>query len=642
LTDLAPGTRVLLRHPNRLTHKNQKVIQAAIEHTKPAPLYLERRYEKPVRMVRMVAPGWETIYTVKGWPAAIRRQYGYGWVQVTTLAAEGWIRSREDHDLLPAGKTVAQKKSPVDANSATEEEGKADEVAMPQTSARSSYVARRALEPLGTWFNVARVRELAPQRAYSRMAVQQVGYSIIGRALILTVLGLFVCGIALFGIWLRARGRLEFVAVIGAVLAVVLSGVLVIIGSLHRNRIPLTLAKVEVVQISNEPDYAIVSGVLGTYAPEGGMGPLSASQGGLVWPDRKGQESENLQLIWSDLGKWTWNNLRLPSGAIRDNAFHYVTSLDEPTMVTLSFDAEGVQARYAGGTFSGFEDAMVVTAEGRLALRPEGDEALVAAETDRLHYGEFIKGSGGLTTDVQQRRAAFYRSIIPKLFKHSRKFARSTDTRHELGPLVLGYTSSIDTGFTLPKEQVFETRDETLLVVPARWLRPAVGTRVKVPTPFVKIKAMRGGMSFYNPTHRWMGREKDEPQEVSPWLSPPTGGRAKLRFIVPEILVPWQVERATLAIKLQARDRTLTVRSLIFNDAGEVGKTVTVHSVHDPSGTVRVDLPAEAAEALGRQGQTAVEIQVGAVQAGGGGPIMQSWEMDDVTLHVEGKVVEAF
>lgn len=634
LGDVASGRRVMLRHPDALTHKNQLEVQKVLERAKPDELYLERVYEQALRMVRLVAPGWETLYTVKGWPAAIRRRYGDGWVLATTLEAQGWVRSREEHDPKPSGMLRVDPSA-----GGTDDAGGAKASDAPSaapkggTVARSSYVARRGLKPLSTWFNRSRVRELVPQDAYSKMAVQQVGYTIIGRSVIVLIMGLFVIGIAAAGFCFRVKGRLEYVAVVGVFLAVVLSAVLVAIGAVHRHAIPLTLAKVEVVQISNAPDYAIVSGVLGTYAPEGGMGPLSARQGGLVWPDRKGQESEDLRLIWSDLDQWTWDNLRLPSGAMRDNAFHYVTPLAEPTEAMLSFDDDGARITLSTGTFTGFTDGLIATATGRTAIRQVGEDDWVAAESDRLHDMEFIRGSSGLTSDLQQRRGQFYGRIIPNLFRQSRRRAAHERVAGQPEPKLLGFSSAIDTGFSLPEDQQWEDQDETLLVISLQVSRPAVGTAVSVPSVFVGMAPMRGGNQLYNPMVMAMSaRPEAHGTRASRWMAPPQGGRSRLRFAVPENLVPWRVDKAELVIKIRAADRTLSVCAI----DGE--QCEPIHESESPSSTVTVPLPASSRIELGQTGSTALQIKVGAVS--GGGVVMQGWQIDDVFMRIDGEIVE--
>ena len=601
--------RVLLSHASVLSFDTVTAVRQAVSAARGTVVATQRGYDEPVKLARVQAPGWEVLHDVNGWPASLRRRYGRGWVLATTLGARAWIRPRhEPQRHVERGLEQIQQK----VRQRVEDE---DEPRTGPRMAESSHMPWPALNGLSRWFTQLRVDTLLPEQAMRQMAIDEIGYKIIHRNVIVSALGLFVLVILGVGMGLHRAHRLEYVSVVGGAAALVVSLALVVYGGVHRKKLPLTLSNVQVVRLPSDEPYAVVAGVLGIYAPEQDRGPLSAKAGGVVWPDRVGQQYEQLRMVWDDFGKWTWDNLRLPSGAPRVSEFRHVADLARPVVATMTFSGAQIEGTVKTEPFKGLEDAILVTRNGHFAPVVGQDGSFAVAASDALRPGQFVRGTRVMVSEIQQRRAGVYEKIVGQLFP-VRKLTGTIGERDQT--MLLGWSSSLDMGFTLPQQ--FEHRDATLLAIPVKIERPAPGTAVTVPSAFIPFDRAPGGIfQLYDPYSRT-------------WLAPPAGGKGQIRFQLPTELLPLQVQRAVLTLDLRARERTVSV--LVKDGAGE--RSVFKHA--DPDGRIEVELDQSVLDLFDDEGGLALTVQVSA--AGGAPTAMKHWQMNDLTLQVQG-VVEA-
>src|SRR5439155_8643409 len=121
-----------------------------------------------------------------------------------------------------------------------------------------------------------KLREGPPLRAqaFGPLVAGQVGYEVVGRRLVLAVLGAFCVGLAAAGWWLRRRGDLAHLGWLGP--AAALSAALLFVTLGHRGRVPATVAVAQLVEIAPGAEDATVSGLLALYSPGGPFAPLGA------------------------------------------------------------------------------------------------------------------------------------------------------------------------------------------------------------------------------------------------------------------------------------------------------------------------------------------------------------------------------
>src|SRR5262249_49724836 len=138
-------------------------------------------------------------------------------------------------------------------------------------------------------------------------------------------------------------------------------------------------------------------------------------------------------------------------------------------------------------------------------------------------------------------------------------------------PMLLAWGPPIDLGFTFP--DAARRTGTALAAVPVRVERPAPGTRVLIPAPFLGYRAEPLDAVFrqpYDPArNRW----------ASEMTSP---ARALLRFQDPRELLPLRVERAVLHIAIHAPERPFELLG-----RGPTGLEVLARR-HSPVGRLRL------------------------------------------------------
>ena len=232
---------------------------------------INRQHEKPVACVRVLAPGFETVHSVNGWPVAMQKPVGKGSVMVTTLGPRGWMEPVLVLATRPDGSIERDEKG--------------------ETRYAFGHYAHRPLEDLSVWLHREREADPLPPRQFTNYLAEQVGYEIVGRGTVMVVLTLLCLAILLNGMWLARRGKLENLAIFAVGAAIVMSVAMVVIGTRARTAVPATLAEAQFVQVAPDQQYAIVSGMFTVYNPgagssaiEGENAKLQGDAFGLVLP----------------------------------------------------------------------------------------------------------------------------------------------------------------------------------------------------------------------------------------------------------------------------------------------------------------------------------------------------------------------
>ncbi len=392
------------------------------------PLTLE--YEVPIEQVRVLAPGFEVLQTVNGWPAAMRRPIGNGWMLVTTLDPRGW-RQVEDQP---------------DANS--------------------------ALVELSNWFNRPPPVGASLDAAMQQHTVAQVGYKIADRITVMPIMVGYCVLLLAVGVVLHRRDRLERLPLLGGGLAIVAAGAMLVIGATSRQQVPATVAQTQWVQVAPDQGQAVVESIVALYSPDDQPANLAGSAGGVAWPTDAGDSGRNLRLVSSDLDRWEWRRLQAVAGGLRSVKFEHVTRLDQPVSAVGRFGPNGLDVTLRAGRFTSFNDVLIATPEGRLAANPKGDAAWTGGES--LDGGRYL--ADAVLNDQQRQRQAFYASVLDR-------------PGYPAEPTLLGWAEPADVGVSALDGA--QSRGDALVAVPIRIEPAEPGQKVSVPAALIDSTSLR-------------------------------------------------------------------------------------------------------------------------------------------------------
>lgn len=527
-------------------------IDEAPSLTSPAGISSETlEYEEPVELVRVAGTNLSVTHRVNGWPAAMTMPCGDGQLLITTLGARGWMRARP-------------------ANAPRQAEA----------LMQSDY------EPLPTMVNVAnevlRVREpeLLPAGELAPQVQEYIGYSILSWWLIVGTLLGFSALIVLIGVWLMTRGHLERLGWIGSILALAVSFLLIQSGRMNRRSVPATIASLEMIQTIRGTDDLRSHGLISVYQPDGSEFPIAATRGGQLMPDMTGLNQTTRRLVMTDLGANHWENLRQPAG-VRATSFRHSESDSERLAAYVTFDSQGVSGQSVGGPPG--SDAVLVTRDGRLGLTLNDDGTFTGRGDDVFEKDQYL--GAGLLSDEQDRRRRTLKAVL------------DNPKRRDYPPLpqLMFWSAPRDDGFRF--SEGLRTQGASLMAVPLVIERPANGTQIMIPSPFlsyVNRQSPDGTQSsaMWDPIrHEW--QERTAPALV--WLS----------FQVPRELLPVAAERARIDLKVTGPVGRIEVFGL------KDGNVVGLQTISNPVGSLSIDIADAEALTIDREGRLALGLDAG-------------------------------
>jgi hypothetical protein len=536
---------------------------------------LPQRHERPVDFVRvLLSAGTTPEYTINGWPVWFTRNVGRGKVLFTTLGPRGWYRprtARDEASRLPSFPTLP--------------------------------VAGEILDVATSKLRFTQSEPPYPVEALEDLLVQEIGYSVVSRATVAGVFGAFLLSIlGLTALLRRGSRRPALLGGVGPALALVAAGTFVWIGTLSRQAAPPTIAFVQVVAGVAGTGEAPVDGLMAVYRPDSGPAPMGAWREGFFSMDLSGVEGQTHRMILTDLDAWHWDNLVLPAG-IRFAPFQFTARTSQPIAAVARFGPSGLEGSLLAKPFENPGDGLLSLRGARnLAVSFGLDGRFSAGPADTLTPGHFLAGT--LLSDRQQRRQEIYRHVLKR-----------ADEIHD-GPVLWAWADPVELPFMLaPEARVAGT---AVLAVPLRLERPASGTRVTIPAPFVPVQRMVQGMPTRLPP------ESSQPADMH------------LRFQLPASVLPLQVERARLIGKIDARLRRFTV-------AGKAGEDfVEIHRADNVLGPIQVDLAEDPFLHLDAQGGlhlrvTLSELPRGPTPKGQASGPAQNWTIEYFELEVVGR-----
>jgi hypothetical protein len=538
-----------------------------------------RKHDRPVTLVRVILPASErTAQLVNGWPAAFTRQVGRGKILFTTVGPRAWYRPR------------ASKGEP-----------------SPYANYPTLPVFTPPLKTIADELKPAVAEDPRRNETWKTLLADDIGYSIIGRRVVLPVFGgLLLVGFAV-GLALRNSRRLELWGWTIPLAALAAAGTFLLLGENARGTARPVVAVVQIVEGGTGTEEASIHGLLAAYRPESGEAPIGAAHGGYFDFDMEGIQGQTRRLLRTDLDAWYWDNLALPSG-IRMAPFRTVVPAGEPLAVVAHFGPAGLEGQIQSGRFEDVGDAILGTPSGRcLALRLTKDGTFRAGPADVLPSGQYL--SGGILTDRQQRRQEVLRQMLQP----------SALRREEGHNHVLAWAKALDMQFTLAPDA--QTMGNALLSLPLRLEHSPPGTKVSIPGPLISLRQIIAAAPIQ------LTRESAQ------------AGEMRLRFQLPSEVLPVRVESARLLARIEAPSR-----QVVISGHGD-GAKVELHRVSSPLEQIRVEIADERLLQLDDQGGLHFVLTIGEEQSPLGGvkdarEVSQKWRIEDLELEVVGTTKE--
>ncbi len=544
-----------------------------------------REFDRPVPLARLLLDDVDMAYTVDGWPAAYWKTCGEGRLLVTTLGPGGWVRPRLPTDDPPSiGGAWA-----------------------------TSVVPGPAFNEIMSSFFVVQPDPLMQPEVLETQARDGVGYTVPSKGLVVGLLSGFTLFLIGMGAWSLRVGEGQRMGVIGPLAALVASLSLMAVGNTHRS-VPEMTAVTQFVQPIPGTDDVRAIGAAATFVAETGPVEFSGNRGWLM-PSLVGQDPGPRRVVWSDLDHWRWENLRLTQG-LHAARFRNSAELDARTSARISFDSEGVTGRLSLPAGLAASDAIIVTPSGRMGVKMAGENTFQARAEDVFTAEQYV--AAGLLSDEQATRS---RTLATLLESSGDRFSRE--------PTLLFWTDPWELGTFFPSET--SVTGSALVTVPLEFDRPAVGTAIQIPSPFVTYReAMlpntQSLSGLYNHrTRTWMERRNP----TSTWLG----------FRLPRRIAPVRPTTAKLTIRVAGPMGRLEVATLRGTEP------VPVKTWDDPVGTLAVELDDPQLLALAPDGTLMLRIAVGdpnqpASAQASASSVSSTFRIESLTLELQAVVLD--
>ncbi|QNN22378.1 hypothetical protein HED60_08855 [Planctomycetales bacterium ZRK34] len=538
--------------------------------------------EQPITMTRLLAPGYDTLLQVRGWPALLTRPIGRGRIVVSTLGGRAWT----------------------------------DAAAEPAADMLSGLILPNAMA-----FATSKPKDAAQTisgQTGQQFVTSRIGYKVISRKRIAMVLGGFLVVMIVLSLLWRLSGRLELLAPVGVVASLAAMGLLITMGNKQRGSVAPTVATIQQITVEPGGNTAQVVGAIGLYDSAGVEVSLAGAQGGWVWPMPLGQTEQLMRLRYEDLDQWIWPQLTVAAGAVRPVQFGASITFEHPPTMDLAFGPEGLVGTInlpGGATLA---NPIIATQQANLAVHAtvvDDVTKLHASAADVLPRGVYI--AGGLLDSDEQARAA----VLSHMLDHP-DFDR---------PMVMGWADPLD--WKLDVKPDLAKTGSALWSIPLSVKHAQPGQQVRVPWPLlsmqqVVLRDQNVGLNLL-PIYR---------PDTKTWLPEISGPSAFVgRFVIPEAVRPLKITAAKVHLDMDAIGRP--VRILTLRDM----KPVELASIINPSGPQAIDIPVDQLDIDADGGvMIAFDVQNPPNFTPGSAKSSDIWTIRRFGLEVTGAVAEGF
>lgn len=553
----------------------------------PAP---SRNYEHPVAFVRVALTGRETVHHyVDAWPASFSIRAGRGRILVTTLGAAGWYRPRGTTPAAPPAIPGRRPSPPPPPDPPS-----------PYSEIPDLPVALDALLELSS--DLKPVDSPFQLDDLNPLVLDEIGYRVPERGTVAILLGAFVAALAGIGVILRRSRRTEIVGWLVPGAALGIGGLFVLLGGTARHSIPPTAAVAEIVDAVPGSGEAARAGVFATFQPSAGPTMLAAPNGGVLDFDFQGLEGQNRIRVQTDRDAWHYEKLAMPAGV---RLGQYRGTITAQMRAVAAFGPDGLHGRLESVGFRDPSDAILVARNREAAaVRFADDGTFRIGRDDELSPGQFL--TGAVLGDRQQARQRVYRQLF------GTGDGKTVPNHYDTGDVLLAWAR--------PTELPFTTGDgaraigSSLLAVPVEYERPPAGTTVFLPRAFL-------------PYRRWL-----EGRTRPPTLDSTRPIDMRLRFQLPESVLPIAIEKATLVAKVRAPSRRVIVNGYDGDRAAKLLEST------EPTAPLRVEITDPKYLNVDEGGGLHIGLAItGDAKAS---TVLESfWYIDSIQLEIAGRTV---
>lgn len=545
-----------------------------------------REYDEPIRYLRVVADAGEPVWTIDGWPAAIRVRFGRGVAIVTTVSPEVFYKPRERRtDREPADEAIGS--------------------------------MRRMQDSL---FGLTQ-NELLKKDDITAQAAAQIGYSIPSRSFAgLMTLG-FPVLLLVTGLWLLRRNHGERIVWLLPGLALAISLPAVAMGLAARGVAPPTVIQTQMVHAVSGQRQLVSDGYATTYSPDPVELQVRGTESAIICPNDDVANNDLRRLLWTGFRENEWLNFDQPAG-VNSLKLQTVRRMSEPLDVRATFDRNGITGKLVLSDLTDPRDAILVgLVPDMMAVKIATDGTFSAGPNDVLAPGEFFSDS--LVNDVQRQHALVYASVLNNQGR--------IDAFPEQ-PSLLYWATADQSTMTIGGDET--RRQESLLVVqPLRFEAPPLDETITIPPSMLSYRAIADDAGsftavFNNSERSWdpVGRE--------------AAGTARLEIQIPQACLPFVAEQADVTLQIRAGSRKVKVL------AGSAEGLEQVASLNSPVGRVQIVIPAEPLRHAAKLGRIWLQLEIGAIESSSSteaametGEQDDAWVVDRMMLTLKGKRV---
>ena len=524
-----------------------------------------RTFPEPVRWLRIQPGAGEVIWTVDGWPVALRIPVGRGFVILTTIESAVFIESR----------------------------GEAPNGAPPYTTIAS---CRRMLDTLFDF----RPQPLIRQETAAAHAASQVGYQIPGRLTALLLLSIFPIALGLVGVAVLRRSAGEKLIWVVPALAAVSAVPALLAGISIRSVAPNTVLETRVMMAGTGARDVVSDGYTSVYVPSSLDLPISSDTGTILDAQAEAANQDYRRLVWEGAARSHWEHLNQPSG-LKTYGLRAVRWSDQQYRIVGTFDEQGFVASLQAPGFEAAEDFLVAGLTPDRMRLAVVDGMLRATPQDLLDPGQFW--STTLTTEEQRQRTGLMESVF------------DNKDRTEPFPaeqMVLCWEGSDQTLTDFQSENLRRSQN-TLMMQPIRWKPPAAGAPITSLSPFMSMRSIEtqsGGFGgvYNNPRRQWVAME--------------SASDTLIEYLLPEVCRPFRLDSAEMVLSIRAGSRKVRLLS------GTPDNLQLITELDSPLGRLTIPIPAELAKQACLQGRFYLQIEVSEV-TGSGASDQDMGEQDD-------------
>lgn len=529
---------------------------------------VEVRRDYPLELVRVYAPDMEVVHRVNGYPASLRMTVGKGQLLVTTLEGPAWLDEKSEANEALKG---------------------------------LSWFARRAESDS---------KEDAASEILRSVASQQIGYTVMGRAPVITVLGVFTLALLGAGLFLAQRDNLAHLGWLAPVLACVAAAVLLGMGVMRQSETPFTAATAELVEAIPDEPYVSIKSLVSIYTPPGADRSSASLKGAgpVAWPELNAGGGATLRLTWSGDDHWEYSNLPFREGAVQVAHLGTVMPLEKPAVAAVQLVENGLVGAIRAAGIGTLEDAVIVTPAGKLATAPTEDGGFTAGFEDELGPDQFF--TGGVLGQRQMTRQGLYRQLLAQPGFPSR-------------PVLLGWAPGIDLDVNVSKEAV--TPRQALVVLPLEVEAPPAGQPISIPAPLMRMRR-------FNEDKRYMSSPVYDERNMQWVENVSTAQIVLMKFELPDAAAALRPESARFAVDLFTPGRPYDL--MVYRG----GDAVPVNSGVNAASEVVVELSGEQLPDVLPDGSVVVGVRIGEPTD----PLKnESWAIRGMQIGVKGVIGES-